>query len=193
MVNLSLFYIDWTDIQQVQAFGGISALDNAGDAESKGFELESAFFAGEGFRLGFNAAYTDATLTSSPPALDNTLGVQLPGIPEWSGSLTLDYSFTLADREANVGGGYRYAGERYSAVATDSNNLAYLLPSYDVLDLNASLDFERMTLRLFASNLTDERGYTGGATFVDGLNTPVRVDVNVLQPRTLGVSMDYRF
>ena len=43
LVNLSYFFIDWKGIQQIQAFGGISALSNAGDASSKGFELESAF------------------------------------------------------------------------------------------------------------------------------------------------------
>lgn len=193
LVNLSLFYIDWTDIQQVQPFGGISALANAGDAESKGFELESAMFAGDGLRLGFNAAYTDATLSSNPPGLDNALGVQLPGVPEWSGAFTLDYNFLLANRQANLGGGYRYVGERQTTVVTNTDNLSYVLPSYKVLDVNAAMDFERLTLRIFARNLTDERGYTGGATFVDGLNIPVRVDVNVLQPRTFGVSMDYRF
>jgi hypothetical protein len=41
---------------------------------------------------------------------------------------------------------------------------------------------------MFACNLTDERGYTGGGVFADGLNIP-----DVLQPRTFGVSMDDRF
>jgi len=32
-----------------------------------------------------------------------------------------------------------------------------------------------------------------GGVFADGLNIPLRVDVDVLQPRTFGVGMDYRF
>lgn len=192
LVNLSAFFIDWTDIQQIQGFGGVSGGVNAGDAESQGFELESMVFAGEGLRLGLNAAYTDATLTSNPAGLDNSLGVQLPNVPEWSGSLTVDYDFSLAGRDAHVGGGWRYVGEQESQIVTDTGNLSWQRPSYDVLDLNAGVSFERFTLRLFATNLTDERGYTGGGTIVDGLNIPVRIDANVLQPRTVGLSVDYR-
>jgi outer membrane receptor protein involved in Fe transport len=50
-----------------------------------------------------------------------------------------------------------------------------------------------LTLRIFARNLADERGYTGAGVLADGLNVPVRADVDVLQPRTFGVNVDYRF
>lgn len=191
LLNVSVFFIDWSDIQQAQSFGGVSGLANAGDAESKGFELESALYASDALRLGLNAAYTDATLTSNPPGLDNTLGAQLPNVPEWSGSFTLDYDFTLGVREAHVGAGWRYVGEQQSQVVTDSGNLSFRRPSYDVLDLNADLRFDRFTVRVFATNLTDERAYTGGGTVVNGLNIPIRIDANVLQPRTVGVSVDF--
>ena len=182
LLNFSAFFIDWSDIQQAQAFGGVSGLTNAGDAESKGIELESAVNVSDALRLGLTAAYTDATLTSNPPGLDNTVGVQLPNVPEWSGALTLDYGFRLGGRDGHVGAGWRYVGEQYSAVVTDTNNFAFRRPSYDVLDLNAELRFERFTVRLFANNLTDERAYTGGGTIVDGLNIPIRIDAVVLQP-----------
>jgi outer membrane receptor protein involved in Fe transport len=194
LVNAAVFYIDWQDIQQIRAFGGVSGLDNAGDAESKGVELESLFSVTDGLQLGFNLSYTDATLSSSPPDIDNALDTQLPGVPEWSGALTVNYSFTaFGDREANIGGGWRYVDERYSQVVTLSDNLAYLLPSYDVLDLNADVQFDSVTVRLFAKNLTDERAFTGGGVTTDGLNRPVRLDLAVLQPRTVGVSVDFKF
>jgi iron complex outermembrane receptor protein len=164
LLNLAVFYIDWQDIQQRQTFGGVSALSNAGNAESRGVELESALQATDNLRLGLNLAYTDATLKSNPPDLDNALGVQLPGVPEWSGSVTLDYSFSLAGYVAHAGGGYRHVGERQSAIVTYSNNLSYVLPSYQTLDLHADVTIDRLTIRLFANNVTDERGYTGGGT-----------------------------
>jgi len=194
LLNLSAFYIDWKDIQQIRAFGGISALDNAGDAKSTGFELESAFSPVDGLRLGVNAAYTDATIESSPAGIDNKIGSRLPLVPEWSASFTADYNFSLfGGRPAHVGGGYRYVGERESNVVTVSDNLSYVLPSYNVVDLNADVTFNRMTLRLFAKNLTDERAYTGGGVLVDGINRPVQIDVSVIQPRTFGISMDFIF
>jgi iron complex outermembrane receptor protein len=194
LINTAVFYIDWEGIQQLQGFGGVSALSNAGDAESQGVEFESLFSVSDGLQLGFNVSYTDATLKTSPPELDNAFGVQLPGVPEWTASVTADYSFTaFGGREAHVGGGWRFVDDRFSEVVTVSDTLAYTLPSYDVVDLNADVRFDAMTVRLFVKNLTDERAFIGGGTTVDGLNRPIRLDLAVLQPRTVGVSVDFQF
>lgn len=194
LINTAVFYIDWQDIQQLQGFGGVSALDNAGDAESRGIEFESLLSVTRGLQLGLNFAYTDAVLKSSPPELNNKFDVQLPEVPKWSGAITADYSFTaFGGRDAHVGAGWRYVDERQSEVVTLTDNLSYVLPEYDVIDLNADVQFDAMTVRVFVKNLTDERAFTGGDTSVDGLNTPVRLDLNVLQPRTVGVSVDVQF
>ena len=194
LFNAAVFFIDWSDIQQVRTFGGVGGLGNAGDAESMGVEVESLFSVGTGLRLGLNLAYTDSTLVSNPEPLDNRVGVQLPNVPKWSGAVTADYDFTmLGGREAHIGAGWRYVDEQQSQVVTNTDSLSYLRPDYDVLDLNADVTFDAVTLRLFVKNLTDERAYTGGGTIVNGLNIPVRVDVNVLQPRTVGLSLDVQF
>lgn len=194
LLNASVFYIDWQDIQQIRAFTGVSGLGNAGDAESKGVEFESLFSVTQGLQLGFNFSYTDATLKSSPEDLPNALGVQLPGVPEWSGAITANYAFTVfGDHAANVGGGWRYIDERWSQVVMTEENRAYLLPSYDVLDLHADVQVSNATLRLFVKNLTDERAFTGGGVTVNGADQPIRLDLNLLQPRTVGVSVDFQF
>jgi iron complex outermembrane recepter protein len=194
LINAAVFYIDWQDIQQLQDFGGVSALDNAGDAESRGIEFESLFSVTAGLQLGFNFAYTDAVLKSSPPELNNKFDVQLPEVPKWSGAITADYSFTaFGGRDAHVGAGWRYVDERQSDVVTLTDNLSYLLPAYDVVDLNADVRFDTVTVRVFVKNLTDERAFTGGGTTVDGLNSPIRLDLYLLQPRTVGLSLDVQF
>ena len=194
LINTAVFYIDWQDIQQLQGFGGVSALGNAGDAESQGVEFESLFQVSPGLQLGFNFAYTDAVLKSSPPELNNKFDEQLPEVPKWSGAVTADYSFTaFGGRDAHVGAGWRYVDERQSEVVTLTDNLSYLLPEYDVVDLNADVQFDAMTVRVFVKNLTDERAFTGGGTTVDGLNAPIRLDLNILQPRTVGLSVDVQF
>jgi len=194
LINAAVFYIDWQDIQQLQSFAGVSALDNAGDAESRGIEFESLYSVTHGLQLGLNFAYTDAVLESSPPQLNNKFDVQLPEVPKWSGAVTADYSFTaFGGRAAHVGAGWRYVDERQSEVVTLTNNLAYRLPEYDVVDLNADVQFDAVSVNVFVKNLTDERAFTGGGTTVDGLNFPVRLDLNVLQPRTVGLSVDVQF
>lgn len=61
------------------------------------------------------------------------------------------------------------------------------------MDLNADVQFDAATVRVFVTNLTDERAFTGGGTTVDGVNFPIRLDLNVLQPRTVGSSVDVQF
>ena len=95
--------------------------------------------------------------------------------------------------EARVGGGYRYVGDRLSTVATVTDNLATTLQSYKVLDLNADVNFGPHVLRLYVKNVTDKRAIVNGGLSVDGFNIPYQIDNAILQPRTIGVSMDFNF
>ena len=65
---------------------------------------------------------------------------------------------------------------------------------YDALDLNADLSDSRLTVRVFAKNVTDKRAYLSAFSFPD-LSGAVVVqnEGTVLQPRTVGVSVDYKF
>ncbi len=194
LINVAAFYVDWQAIQQIQPFGGTSALDNAGDAKTRGLEIESLFAPTPSLQLGANLSYTEAELKSNPPELDNKVGEQLPGVPKWTACLTAAYSFqAFGGRDAHIGVGWRYVDERQTAVVTNAADISYILPQYDIVDLNAEITFDAVTARLFVKNLTDERAYVGGGVIVDGLNQPVRLDANVMQPRTVGLSLDVRF
>jgi iron complex outermembrane recepter protein len=193
LINVAAFYIDWKDIQQTVSFGGFSVIDNTGDATSKGLELETLFSLFRGLRFGANVAYTNAKLTDPDQGI--TTASRLGNVPRWSGSATLDYAFALADKwNAHVGGGYRYVGDQPAAFAARVGGTAsYIRPSYGALDLNADLTHESWTFRLFARNVTDKNAYTGGDVATNALNIPFGIELNVLQPRTVGVSVDLRF
>ena len=77
-LDLALFFIDWEDIQITDDDGVTSWLINGGTAESQGIELSTIFDATEKLRLGFNATYTDATVTSDVPSLGGADGDRLP-------------------------------------------------------------------------------------------------------------------
>jgi outer membrane receptor protein involved in Fe transport len=191
-VNVAAFRIDWRDIQQSVTLGGIGSTSNTGNAVSQGFELETVWLPVEGLRIGVNAAYSDAKLTA--PAAGVAAG-RLGNTPRWSTSAVLDYEFTLAQRwTAHFGGGWRYVGEQGTAVAaqTGTDN-SYVLPSYTALDLAADVTRGNWTIRLFARNLTDRRAYIGGGLGVDAENVPYGIDLNALQPRTVGISVDVGF
>lgn len=191
-IDVAAFFMDWEDIQLTVSRGGVSFLDNAGTAESKGLELTAALMPSDGLRLGLNAAYTDAQLTEDvPPPGSGLDGDRLPRVPEWSGSLTVDYTFPIGSLSGRVGGGYRYVDERLSAVESDSD--AIPADSYTALDLNAGLSSDRWSLRLFVRNATDEDGVLTSSITNNALNQPQYVSAVPLQPRTIGLSLDVTF
>lgn len=193
LMDVAMFFIDWSDIQLVTVGGaGTTALANGGSAESQGVELTSAYSPLEGLRLALNVAYTQAELTESMPPLVGIVGQSgdtLPTAPEWSGSATFDYEFLhVGSWTAALGGGYRYAGERFG------NFVAPAMPrvqvdSYGMWDINARLYNERYSLRLFAKNLGDERAYANAVT----VSSLAPVDASVLTPRVMGLSFDVNF
>ena len=191
-VNVAAFRIDWRDIQQAVIVGGVGSADNTGNAVSKGFELETAWLPGDGLRIGVNAAYSDPRLIS--PEAGIAAG-RLGNTPRWSASAVLDYEFALANRwTAHIGGGWRYVGEQGTAIAARiGTDNSYVLPSYTALDLSADVTRGDWVIRVFARNVTDRRAYIGGGLGVDADNVPYGIDLNALQPRTLGISVDVGF
>jgi outer membrane receptor protein involved in Fe transport len=159
---------------------------------SKGFEIETAYLPLDRLRIGVNAAYTDARLTA--PA-EGIAAARLGNTPRWSVSAVLDYEVVLANRWiAHIGGGWRYVGEQGTAIAAQIGaDNSYVLPPYGALDLAADLSRGNWMIRLFARNVTDRRAYIGGGLAVDADNVPYGIDASVLQPRTIGISVDVGF
>jgi len=196
--DLSAFYIDWTRIQVSVLVGDGSAIENAGAARSEGFDFSGTYAPTSGLRLGGNVAYTDAVLTSSVPSLGTMSGARLPYIPMWSGSLTADYSMALSGEwRGFAGGGVRYTGSRFSDVEGSVANGApqgLEAKAYGVVDLHIGASNHGLTLSLFAKNLLDERAYLAPLNyFNDALNSPIDIKAPVLQPRTVGLSIDKSF
>jgi iron complex outermembrane recepter protein len=204
LVDLSVFYIDWNNIQlSVSNTGGVGYTTNGGKAQSQGLELASSYAPLPGMKLGFNAAFTQIELTAVVPAAQYLLlGYQLPNVPKWSLSFTADEDWSLTRFwHANVGAGLRWVGQEWGSaggVGVQSRSLGgtptIALPSYSVLDLHAGIAKGPLTLRAFARNLTDKRAWLqGGFLFPDTSITPGHSDVFILQPRTVGVGFDYAY
>jgi outer membrane receptor protein involved in Fe transport len=192
LLNAAAFRIDWRDIQQAVVVGGTGSSDNTGNAVSKGLELETTYLPTDRLRIGVNAAYTDVRLTAPEKGI---AAVRLGNTPRWGVSVLLDYEWALANRwSAHLGGGWRYVGDQGTAIAAQLGaDNSYVLPPYAALDLAADLAHGNWMIRLFARNVTDRRAYIGGGLGIDSDNIPYGIDANVLQPRTLGISVDVGF
>lgn len=186
MIDFALFRIDWEDIQVRVTENGISRMGNAGSAKSQGAELALMVRPAERLTVGLNAAYIDSEIGEVPESSGLISGSRMPMTPKLSWSTTLDYDFDVSDEwRGRVGGGYRVTGSRVAG--------SYEIDSYNALDLHAEVSNMTWTVRLYARNATDERAYVSTATVRDALNRYVAVTGVPLQPRTVGLSIDYRF
>lgn len=206
LLNFTVFDIEWKNIQLdiSNLTCGCSYASNGGDAFSRGFELEGSFTPVAGLRIGYNAAYTKAELTSlvqtaviiPPPYL---LGYQLPGVPKFSGGATIDYQWpAFGDWNASLGAGVRYVSKEYPNVPSAQGQATSVLntqdPSYATADLRAGLSNDRFQLNLFVRNVTDKRAYISQNPIQDGLTGGVNGILAVpIQPRVIGVSLDAKF
>jgi iron complex outermembrane receptor protein len=197
-VEAAVFATDWKKIQlQTNAQGPTIAYAyfiNGGSAQSDGAEVTLIWVPTSGLTLRANGAYTDAHLTSDAPAAGGVAGDAMPYTPKWSGSIGGDYNFALGAHKAWMGATVNYMGSRRSDF---SEHLAVNLPSYTTLNANAGMDIDQLRVSLFARNITDRRGINYAAPAGDqttGLNPSGNpFTATVIQPRTVGVDLAYRF
>jgi outer membrane receptor protein involved in Fe transport len=133
-------------------------------------------------------------------------------VPDLTWSLTGDYYLPLGgDWALNLGGGLRWVDDR--ANATTYRELTYMtsppptvllqtiieepivIEDYYALDLYAAVSNDHWTLRAYMKNATDERGYSSMGDVTDqvlGRGTHHNA-ATPIQPRTVGLEVDYRF
>jgi iron complex outermembrane recepter protein len=189
ILDAAVFYIDWRDIQVVGITpDGINYNTNGGTAVSQGVELSGAAIPLEGLRLDANLAFTDAKLTADIPSLGGLSGDRLPLSPRWSAAAGASYDRPIVDGwTGHAAARVRYVGDRYSEV--ESSPTSTLLKAYTATDLQLGASSDRWTVSLFARNIFDRRGYL--STLSDRVGANLGVDI--LQPRTVGLSLDRSF
>ena len=198
-IETALFTTDWEDIQiQTSAqtpAGTFQYFVNGGTATSKGAELTLTFLPAEGFTLRATGGYTNAELTEDVPLVGGLDGDQLPFVPEWTGSLSANYLFSIGSHSSWVGGSINYIGDR---VSTFSQRFNYFdVPSYTTINFNAGIELGKFDLNLYVKNLGDE----AGITFINnvGLQFPVINPLGnpyvqgLIQPRTIGAELTWNF
>jgi outer membrane receptor protein involved in Fe transport len=193
LLDLALFRMDWEDIQITQAFGGTAGLANGGTARSQGVEASVQWQPMRGLTFGANGAYTNSELTEDAPAVGGLDGDRLSIVPKFSGSLTANYQFPIGgNADAEIGGGIRHTGQRFSAVQSDPDALN--ISSYTAVDLNGSITLaDKYTVRAYVRNLTDAGGPITRSLVNNGLGEPSYINVVPLQPRTVGLALDVAF
>jgi outer membrane receptor protein involved in Fe transport len=193
-IDVAAFHIDWKDIQLLATFGIYSFNDNGGKAKSDGVEFTAIARPTDGLALSINGAYTDARLTQdAPPLVGGLDGDSLPFTPKYAIGVNGNYHWALSDSvEARVGSSLRFLSDQSSDFDAEFIGRQRKVPSYEVIDLNAGVDFGRFSIDAYVKNLGNSHGLTSTTSVnVDGL--PIypngAIGTGVIQPRTIGVSL----
>ncbi|MEM1113299.1 MAG: TonB-dependent receptor [Pseudomonadota bacterium] len=199
--DVGVYYVDWSDSQIAvpAAAGGLGFTTNAGgDVEAMGVEAAiTGQFIDNLFVTG-SFAWGETELKDDEPLVGGVAGDSLPGLPEITASLALDYRFTLFEQNAYVGATWRYTGEFDTSfeggVGDGGVVIAPLLAnyendSYDQVDIRAGMDIASFSIGLYGTNITNEDAYQ---TVYPQVSDVYSQGV-VLRPRTYGVNLRYNF
>jgi outer membrane receptor protein involved in Fe transport len=194
IVNTSLYYLDWSQIQQnlfLQC--GTTLVINAGEAVSKGAEVEFQFLATDNLSVYGNFSYNDGQLTE-----DNPVGVGKDGdrvllSPKYK--FAAGWEYTLAD----IGGYSPYIRADYqysSAQATSftpvvaAENNQNKDSSYHMLSMRAGVSSDEWEAAVYAKNILDKRPMFFANT--QGFGTQFN-QFTTFRPRTIGLMVKRNF
>ena len=209
-----VFYVDWKNpqIDLNTPFNLSNVVVNANKANSKGFELEASGPIGDtglSFSLGF--AYAKARLSENfslptgsgagtvvPDAIRGTKGDRLPGVPDWSGSFTLNYKADVGEgQKIALSAGADYRGSTFNQLQTPDGSAAPReAPDYVMLRASIAYTLSDWTLELFGTNLTDKRAILAyarrSASSITTLGTWGDQNL-VMRPREVGLRLTKTF
>jgi iron complex outermembrane recepter protein len=191
-VNLSLYRIDWTNVQQsILLTCGFSLKENLGSVVNKGGEAEIEARLTRALSGGASVGYVHSALQQDIFGIPRTRGQPLPDVPKmtagaflasrlgdwrsWSGTVRADYSYTGQSISTYAPG---------ASFTPDKGSLA-------LLGAQLTLRRSNLELSLFGRNLLNRISRTALERDVS-LDVPDRLRYAVNVPRTLGFGLSYR-
>lgn len=189
--DISVYHVDWKDMQITAIRNGLGVIANAAKARSEGLEMTLTALPIPDLTLMGTFGYTNAELTADAPDLGGVKGESLPDTPEVTAALSAEYRFALSNYEAFAGGVVRYVDDRNANFDLAQGMPQYHLPDYTAVDLRTGMNVGGTRFQLYCRNVTNERGQLSAITGTSVLGGPA--NVSILQPRTYGLSVDVSF
>ena len=201
-LNLTAFHMVWDEIQ-IEATDPDSDFFSLGiinfpEAEINGFEADFSWLPSLNWKLSGTLGYNDAELSESailfPDGEDPkeaVKGTRLPLVPDWKGSLMVEYAFSnqIWDAEPYILGVYQYVGESVNSLdgiqSIVADKSVRTQPSYSIFNLRFGLNALNWNVALYVDNVFNEYAQV---LFNDRW-TKTRLTTN--RPRTYGANFRY--
>jgi outer membrane receptor protein involved in Fe transport len=201
----SIFYVDWSQIQQQIYFTSCSFgfIANTGSAESKGFDFSTRYAITEALTAGLSVSYTDAKITKTVTFDGATLvqkGDAVGTIPAvgspWNLNAMLEYGFHVADHNAYLRAEGLYHSENpgpfnsYHPGSPLYNPTIPPNPAYEQFNARLGIQLPKLDLSVYTNNITNQHPPLG--RFIETPTVGIYTDTT-LRPRTYGVTATYKF
>ncbi|MEM9170635.1 MAG: TonB-dependent receptor [Pseudomonadota bacterium] len=215
--NAAAFYSDISDLQVTLDAGSCSSRISFNvDARTLGGEWEIAAEPMPGLELSVAGSYVDSEFTESAVDGSGTVlagvedGNRLASVPEFQIAATGTYSFPVGSNEGYVAASVQHVGSRFTqpsdqvpgagdfisglafggASGMDVTSLDLELDPYQIVNLNAGINFETWELFAYINNVTDENALL---SFDRERGGRARLGFRTNQPRTFGITGRWRF
>jgi iron complex outermembrane receptor protein len=204
----SVFQVDWDNPQlnTVSAWWAFYVAANGDKASTQGIELELEGRLTDSFhyRVGYTHVSAELDKDFLSPQTGGVVapkGSTLPGAPSDTFSVSLDNSWEInsgMDLIAGLNAYYQSDSENFIDQASVINET---FDSFTLLNATLSLNTDSWSAMLYAKNLSDEAGASGGFAATDwsydtGVFESWYGNSNrqfIVQPRTIGLKFGYRF
>jgi iron complex outermembrane recepter protein len=201
-VAANAFLYEYEDLQAIFGLGPITIVDNIGEVEGRGFELDAntAITDNVYFRLGLAWFDSEATnvqpfcgdgerITGDPNACE---GNSIPWAPEWSGFAVLNATQPYGDGE--FFGNVAWTWEDDRRVDWASPDILYQhLGGIDQTDLALGYRTDVWSASLYVENVFDEIWFDGAGDGGNPANPYTQYDFGPARPRTVGARFSYEF
>ncbi len=194
-LNVTGFYYDYTDIQLTVSTATpdgnfVAITENAGEAKSKGIEVELQAAPVEGLILEGAIGYIDAEYTDVGTAQNVSADSKFVNTPEWTANASVSYGFDV-DKfgQITLRGDWNYRSKYYvnpqndEAMSQDGFSLFNASIAYQSLD-------ERWKVVLFGSNLTNKKYINNGVGTLDSFGL---AEAYFGRPREWGLMVKTQF
>jgi outer membrane receptor protein involved in Fe transport len=189
ILNGAYFMMDWNDFQSTTYnldFSPVAFVDNVGNAEIDGLELDATYKASDSLTLSAYLVSNDPSLSQDyfdvSGVLQANAGNRLAYVPELSYVLGVDKILSLFGKPGYFSLDYSHTGDRYTSQANDLK-----LPSYAIANMRLGLESDNRSIEMYISNATDKSGYQSRYNdFGD-----IRRTQN--KPRVIGLRFRYRY
>jgi outer membrane receptor protein involved in Fe transport len=191
VVNADVYYIKWTDIQQVVSLTcGYPASINAGNARAYGPEIETATRITDSWTFDLSGAYTKAEINDpneTAQAAGFYPGILIINVPKYEVIASLDWHQSLNDKLTGV----FHIMSTLTGPISDQAYYRETLPSHNLIDARFGVTADKWGAYLFGTNLTNKVAALtiNNTTFAWQQPTITRVSTN--QPRTIGLEFNY--